>query len=64
MTRLLTLCTIFSTTVRPAVVGDLEILGLSPLTSFILALRVVLVDKLVISGILSIIFFTLALYIF
>ena len=64
MTRLLTLGTIFSTVVRAAVVANLVILGLSPLTSFILALRVVLVDRLVISGILSTIFFTLGLYIF
>ena len=64
MTRLLTLGTLFSTVVRAAVVANLVILGLSPLTSFILALRVVLVDKLAISGILSTIFFTLALYIF
>ena len=64
MTRLLTLGTIFSTVVRAAVVANFVILGPSPLTTFILALRVVLVDKLVISGILSTIFFTLALYIF
>ena len=64
MTRLLTLGTIFSTVVRAAVVANFVILGLSPLTSFILALRVVLVDNLVISGILSTIFFSLALYIF
>ena len=38
------------------------ILGISPLTSFILTLTVVLVAKLVISGILSPIFFILALY--
>ena len=50
--------------VRAAVAANLVILGLSPLTSFILALMVVLVDKLVMSGILSTIFFTLALYIF
>ena len=37
-------------------------LGISPLTSFILALREALVAKLVISGILSSIFFILALY--
>ena len=37
----------------------LVILGISPLTSFILALRVVLVVKFVISGILSSIFFIL-----
>ena len=38
------------------------ILGISPLISFILALRLVLVAKLVISGILSSIFLTSALY--
>ena len=37
-------------------------LGISPLTSFILALREALVAKLVISGILSSIFFILVLY--
>ena len=37
-------------------------IGISPLTSFILALRVVLVTKLVISGILSSIFVIFALY--
>ena len=44
--------------------AKLVILGISSLTSFILALRVlvVLVAKLVISGILSSIFFILALY--
>ena len=51
LTKLLTLGILFSTAVRG-----------SPLTSFILALRVVLVAKLVISGILSSIFFILALY--
>ena len=43
---------LFSTAVRALVVAKLVILGISPLTSFILALRVVLVAKLVISGIL------------
>ena len=37
-------------------------IGISPLTSFILALRIVLVTKLVISGILSSIFVIFALY--
>ena len=40
----------------------LGILGISPLTSFILALRVVLVAKLVILRVLFSIFFILALY--
>ena len=47
---------------RAVVVVELELLGISPLTSFILAGRVVLVAKLVISGILSLIFFILTLY--
>ena len=51
-----------STVVRAAVVAKLVILGISPLTSFILAQRAVLVAKLVISGILSSTFFILALY--
>ena len=44
-----------------AVVAKLVIIGISPLTSFILALRETLVAKLVISGILSSIFLILAL---
>ena len=65
LTKLLTLGILFSTLVRPIVVGKLGIryiLGILPLSSFILALRVVLVAKLVMSGILSSIFFILALY--
>ena len=62
MTKLLTLGIIFSTAVRELVVSRLVILVISPLTSFISELRVVLVAKLVISGILSSIFFILALY--
>ena len=62
MTRLLTLGILFSTVVRAAVEVNLSILGISPLTSFILALSVVLVANLVISGILSSIFLILALY--
>ena len=46
----------------PAAVAKLVILGISPLTPFILALRDILAAKLVISGILSSIFFSLALY--
>ena len=41
----------------------LVILGISFLTSFVLALRVVLIAEVLISGILSSIIFTLALYI-
>ena len=45
------------------VVAKLVILGISFLTSFILALRVVLVAELLTSGVLSSIFLNLALYI-
>ena len=55
MTKLVTLGILFSTTVRALVVAK-------KVTSFILALRQALVAKLVISGILSSIFFILALY--
>ena len=58
-TKLLTLDTLFSTAEWSIVVVKLLILGSFPSTSFILALRVVLVAKLVISGILSSIFFIL-----
>ena len=54
---------LFSTVVRAAVVGKLVILGISPLTSFILALKKALVAKLVISDILSSMFLILALHI-
>ena len=47
---------------RTEVVAKLVMLGISLLTSFILALTVVLVAKLVISGILFSIFLILALY--
>ena len=54
---------LFSTAVRAIVVAKLVMLGISALTSFILALRVVgLVAKLVISSILFSIFLILALY--
>ena len=56
-TKLLTSGISFSTAVNAVVVAKLVILDLSPLTSFILALRVVLLAKLVISGILSSIFY-------
>ena len=62
LTKLLTLDILFSAVVRAAVVAKLVILGISPLTSFILALWAVLVATLVISGILSSIFFILTLY--
>ena len=51
LTKLLTLNVLFSTAVIAAVVAKL--LGILALPSFILALRVVLVAKLVISGIFS-----------
>ena len=62
LTKLLTLGVIFSTTVRIVVVAKLVIFGISPLASFILALRAVLAAKLVKSSILSSIFLILALY--
>ena len=62
LTRSLTVGVLFSTVIRAAVAAKLVVLGISFLTSFILALRVALVAKLVISGILSSIFFILALY--
>ena len=52
LTKLLTLGILFSTALR-VVLARLVILGISPLTSFILALRVVLIAKLVMSGLLS-----------
>ena len=62
MTKLLTLGILFATAVRALVAAKLVILGISPLTVFILALRAALVAKLVISSILSSIFLILALY--
>ena len=48
LTKLLTLRILFPTGVRTVVVAELVILGISPLTSFILASRKALVAKLVI----------------
>ena len=62
LAKLLTLGILFSTTVKPVEVAKLVILGISFLTSFILAFRVVLVANLVISGILSSIFVISPLY--
>ena len=62
MTNLLTLGILFSTAVRALVVDNLVILGISPFTSFILALRIGLAAKLVLSGTLSSMFFISALY--
>ena len=50
LTKVLTLGILLSTAVRALVVARLCIL---PLTSFILAVRVVLVPKVIMSGILS-----------
>ena len=62
LTKLLTLGILFSTAVTVVVVVKLAVLDILPLTSFILESRVVLVAKLVISGILASIFLILALY--
>ena len=53
MTKLLILGILFSTVVNAEVVAKPVVLGISFLTSFILVLRIVLVAKLLISGILS-----------
>ena len=53
LTKVLTLGILLSTAVRALVVARLEILWILPLTSFILAVRVVLVPKVIMSGILS-----------
>ena len=58
-TKLIKLGILFSTAVRATVAAKLVILSISPLTSFILALRKALVAKLVMSGILSSIFLIL-----
>ena len=60
--NLLTLSISFSTVVRVPVVAELVILGISPLTSSILALREELIAKLVITDLSSSIFFILAFY--
>ena len=66
LTKLLTLGILFSSAVKAVVVVvKVVILANSHLTSFILVLRVFLVAKLVISDILSSIFFILAfIYVF
>ena len=56
LAKLLTLGILLSTAVRALVVARLEIFGISPLTSFILAVRVVLVPRVIMSGILSLMF--------
>ena len=55
---------LFSTAVRAVVVAKFVMLVILLLTSFILASRVVLVAKLVISGILSSLYLILVLYTF
>ena len=62
MTKLLIKGILFSTAVNAKVVAKPVILGISFLTSFIFVLRIVLLAKLLISGILSSIFFILVLY--
>ena len=58
LTKLLTSGILFAMVVRAVVVAKLVILGISPSTSFVLALG----EALVTSCILSSIFFILALY--
>ena len=62
LTKLLTLGILFSTAVRAVVVAKLAILGISPITSFILALKEALVVNFAISGIFSSLFLILALH--
>ena len=64
LTKLLTLGFLLSITLRETLVAKLVILGISTLTSFILALRVVLVAKFVILGILYSIFYVSITWIF
>ena len=59
---MLTLGILFSTAVNAEVVAKPLIRGISVLTSSIFVLRIVLVAKLVISGVLSSIFLILALH--
>ena len=61
LTKLLTLGILFSTALRALIVARLAILGISPLTSFILELRVVSVAKSVILDISPLTSFILAL---
>ena len=59
---MVTLGILFPAVVNAEAVAKPLILGISILASFIFILRIVLVAKLLISGILSSIFFILALY--
>ena len=61
LTKLATLGILYSTAVRAVVVAKFAILGISPLTSFILELREAIVAKLVILGISHLFSFILAL---
>ena len=63
-TKSLTLGILFSTVVRALVAAKLVILGISPLTTFLLALREALVAKLVIFCISSLTSSILALRVF
>ena len=60
LTKLPTLGVLFSRTIRGIVLTKLVLLGISPLTPFILPLRIVLLAKLNIWDILPSIFFILA----
>ena len=62
MTKLPVSGILFSTAVNAEVAAKPLILGISFLTSFMFVLRILLVAELLISGILSSIFFFLALY--
>ena len=61
LTKLLILDILFSTALTAILLPRLVIFGIPPLNSFILALRIVLVARLVMSSILFSIFFILAL---
>ena len=61
MTKLVTLVILVSKAVRAVVVAKIVILGISPLTSFILALREALVARLIMLGISPLTSFILAL---
>ena len=62
MTKLLILDILFSTALTAILLPRLVIFGIPPLNSFILALRIVLVARLVMSSNLFLLFFILALY--
>ena len=62
LTKFLAIGIVFSTAARAVEVAKLVMPKILHLTSFILALRVVLVAKLLISGVLSSVFLNLTLY--